>query len=67
MMKKINKWIRGIIPANRSLDYMDVKERSERMEQAREQARAAMAAYRAARRDYGQACDLYLEQCRKAG
>lgn len=63
-MKNFKKWLIAKRPANRYLNFMEVKELSERMEMAEAQARSAVLIYERLKRDYETACEHYMEQCK---
>lgn len=64
-MKKFNLFVAGLWPANRNLQFIDVKEMSERMEMAEARAEEAIKIALACRKQYVRGYKLYLAQIKK--
>lgn len=64
-MKALKKLIKKLIPANTDIDFMDVKEWSERCEMAELQAKEAVMYAMYTRKQWEKRCKQYAEQCRR--
>ncbi len=65
-MKNLMNWVTSLRPANRQWNYMEVKELSERLEMAKIQAQEAIMVLKACQKNYDQAAEAYMEQCKNA-